>query len=359
MFFISWVYVVLTLFEPIHLEDKHLVKWEVFYSSLFVIEGTIISLFGFDILVAIFHNFFEVKFREMPNFSKRPRNGSKNKPGENPEEPESAKNKPQQNLLLRAGLTFIKKLNQRKAARSEELQKDPQASVRLDPSPSFQTKSKRLSFCNKLWLLFRTIATEGNLLAKLALFLIFLSDYLQFNILYPNQFIRYSRFFRTLAFPLFNKSTLRTLQAVYFSMRRIFDFLIFFSFVVFVYAGFGYKIFQDMDEPYHTHPFYDEYVNNYSSYSVIANSLMVLVTFDNYPLVMRPFIGSPRLISHQSVLPALLHALHPRQHPLLHSDPHRCRLRRLQSCLSSNRKKEANSRSTTTYPKKRRSSPAI
>ena len=87
---------------------------------------------------------------------------------------------------------------------------------------------------------------------------------------------------------------MRTLQAVYFSIKRIIDFLIFFSFVVFVYAGFGYKIFQDLEEPYHTHPFYDEYVNNYSSYSVIANSLMVLVTFDNYPLVMRPFICSNR-----------------------------------------------------------------
>ena len=200
MFIISWLYVIITLFEPIHPLDKHLVKWGTFYTTLCVIEGVIISLFGFDILVAIFHNFFEVKFRETPNFNKRPKKGSKGKPGEQSDELEPSKTKPPVNLLLRAGLTFINRINKRRAPRSEDSTKEAQSSGRLDPRLLFETKSKKLSFCNKIWLLFRTIVTEGNLLAKLVLFLLFLSDYLQFNILYPNQIIRYSRFVRTLAF---------------------------------------------------------------------------------------------------------------------------------------------------------------
>src|SRR5690606_24782452 len=35
--------------------------------------------------------------------------------------------------------------------------------------------------------------------------------------------------------------------------------------------------------------YYDAHVSDFNSYHVIVNALMVMVTFDNYPLVMRPF----------------------------------------------------------------------
>ncbi len=90
---------------------------------------------------------------------------------------------------------------------------------------------------------------------------------------------------------IYSKNTKRTLQAVFYSIKRIMDFFIFFGAVVFVYAGVGYKVFYDDQATYYVHEFYDPYVNDYNSYWRIANSLIVSVTFDNYPLVMRPFIS--------------------------------------------------------------------
>lgn len=92
-------------------------------------------------------------------------------------------------------------------------------------------------------------------------------------------------------FAIFSRNTKRTIQAMLGAMRRILDFFIFFSAVIFIYAGIGYRIFNDDHRTYNSDPNYDPHISNYNSYSVIANSLMVLVTSDNYPLVMRPFIN--------------------------------------------------------------------
>ena len=77
---------------------------------------------------------------------------------------------------------------------------------------------------------------------------------------------------------------------MYHSVKRIFDFFIFFFSIVFLYALLGSKIFYDDGRTYYTSDFYDQYINDYNNYGIIVNSLIVLVTFDNYPLVMRPFV---------------------------------------------------------------------
>ena len=89
----------------------------------------------------------------------------------------------------------------------------------------------------------------------------------------------------------FSKKTKRTLQAVFHSTKRISEFFIFFGTIVFIWAGLGYKVFEEEVRSFETDDFYDKYVNDYSGYWKIANSLVVSVTFDNYPLVMRPFVS--------------------------------------------------------------------
>lgn len=290
MFFISWVYIFLTLFEPVHYRDVSMERWDDRFTSLFIAESCILFLFWADIIVAIFHNFYEQRFKEMPNLNKK--HNSPDKPQQNsPEVKEGDHNK--RNTVTSSNLA-----NKIKSRHNNHLNtfNKSQKSINLDNTNNYNNKNstqhRKLSVIEKLKILLMTILTEGNLIYKLVLFIIFLSDYLQYNIRYPNHIVRYSRFIRTLTFPLFSKSTLRTLQAVYFSLKRIFDFFIFFSVIIFVYAGLGYKVFEGIEDPYYMSVDYDPYVNNYDSYSVIANSLIVLVTFDNYPLVMRPFISN-------------------------------------------------------------------
>lgn len=90
-------------------------------------------------------------------------------------------------------------------------------------------------------------------------------------------------------FVCFSYSTKRAIQALFHSFNKIMDVILFFSILVFLYAGIGYKIFDGDMTSFDENPYFDRNINDFSKFFVIVNSFYVLFSFDNYPLLMRPF----------------------------------------------------------------------
>ena len=277
MFLVSWLYVILTLFEQTHINDTSMEKWGDEFKNLFACELTILLLLTLDIVVAVYHNFYDTVFKQSAFFNAetlisddRTANGTEKTP-----QPVWKK---RIHISANAPSIHSQKTPDEKASQKKTI---------LEFSKETFSKQER-PFLTNLKIFFLTFK-EHLLLLKLILLVLFYADFIMYFKMYPVNTFRFSRFFRTILFPLFSKPTRRTLQAVFHSIKRIFDYFIFFFSIVFLYALLGYKIFYDDDRSYYIHPYYDSHVQDYNSYHIIVNSLMVLVTFDNYPLVMRPF----------------------------------------------------------------------
>lgn len=272
MFLICWGYVSLTLFEPVHPNDDHMQRWDDEFRSLFAVELTIMCLFALDFVMSFYHNSFETLFKEY-KLQNTTSQISENKPPSS-EDHVNVKNLPRRTTLVIG----------RQEPNELTPPITPQNNVKKPPAPVLG----RHNF-NK-WKLFFLTFLEQDLRYKLLIFLVFFVDFCMFYSMYPHNVFRFSRFARTIPFAIYSKATKRTLQAVYHSVKRILDFFIFFFSIVLLYAILGYKIFYDDSRTYYTSAWYDEHINDFNSYGIIVNSLIVLVTFDNYPFVMRPFI---------------------------------------------------------------------
>lgn len=279
MFLISWLYVILTLFEPTHQKDTRIVRWDSEFTSLFFCELSILVLFFIDFLLSFYHNFFERKFKDQKQFHVE--SHIEEAGVESVEEPVNLRAMPRRNTMVERTLKITIQVPTEPKQPSSKL---------IAPSPpnTAEKGSQKFKFV-KIFLL--TLFEQG-LIFKLVIMLVFYTDFIMYFSLYPHNYYRFSRFARTIPFAIFSKATKRTLQAVYHSVKRIFDFFIFFFSIVFLYALLGYKIFDDEGRSYYISPNYDIHINDYSNYGIIVNSLIVLVTFDNYPLVMRPFTES-------------------------------------------------------------------
>lgn len=288
MFLVAWLYVVLTLFEPTHTDDKEMIRWDDRFTSLFYCELTIIFLLLVDFVVSFYHNYFDTLFRESAFFNTE--SLISNTEEKNPNfstEPNEVPTKP---VILERKRRTTLVIGQVKA--SEDINAGPQ---RKSAPPKSKLEISKATFSKlqrKLLERVRIFIKTFNkqlLLYKLAMIIIFTVGFSIFFRTYPNNPYRFSRYFRTILFPIYSKPTRRTLQAIFHSIKRIFDYFIFFFSIVFLYGFLGYKMFYDDGRTYYTDVWYDWHISDYNSYTVIVNSLMVLVTFDNYPMVMAPF----------------------------------------------------------------------
>jgi Ion transport protein len=278
MFFTSWMYVCLTLFEPTHIKDVNMQRWDDEFRGLFYCELSILLLFFLDFTMSFYHNFYERKFKDLKHFNIESQIVTD---ADNiQEEIAKTQSMPKRNTLV-GRLSALKF--------SINVPPVPPKKPSNIATPSSRNFFVRTGFIKTLKIFFCTFLEQG-LIYKFLILSFFGIDYSMYFALYPHNYYRISRFARTLPFAIFSKATKRTLQAVYHSVKRIFDFFIFFFSIVFLYALLGSKIFYDDGRTYYTSDFYDQYINDYNNYGIIVNSLIVLVTFDNYPLVMRPFV---------------------------------------------------------------------
>lgn len=284
MFIISWIYVIITLFEPTHVRDNSMEKWSDSYKSLFGIELFILIFLTIDFGVALYHNLYDKAFNQS-NFFNTESLISDDKTA-NVSSPEKTPHRDFSPYGSRRNARLVKTTVHVGASRLGEKSPENLKSILENTKDTFAQQTR--SIWSNLKTLYLTLLSNF-LIYKLIMLVIFFVDFALFHKMYPNNAFRFSRFFRTLLFPLYSKPTRRTLQAIFHSMKRIFDYFIFFFSIVFLYAMLGYRIFYDDSRIYHLHPSYDKHVSDYNSYEIIVNSLMVLITYDNYPLVMRPF----------------------------------------------------------------------
>ena len=59
MLSISWVYIFLTMFEPVHTKDIEFDKWGPSFTALFVIEILIILMLLIDFVMEVYHVYYE------------------------------------------------------------------------------------------------------------------------------------------------------------------------------------------------------------------------------------------------------------------------------------------------------------
>src|SRR3990167_9505718 len=287
-----WAFLLLTLFEPKNINDDEIAKWSSYFDLIFIWELCVLVLFLLDYLMALYHNFHERLFKEFRGTSEMEEEAADVMPG---------MARKSMGINMNSGQAVFSSAQPRQDtgqihASSEPLNlKAPSLGKNSLPTANlgdkFKLQKEKYGFCKYFWILVQTTLFEADLFPKGVLLVIFWTDFVLFISLYPDEPMRFGRFFRSITFTIFSKSTKRTLQAMIGSMRRILDFFIFFASIIFIYAGLGYRILQDEESEYYLHAFYDSNISDYNSYSVIVNSLMVLVTFDNYPLLMRPALA--------------------------------------------------------------------
>lgn len=288
MFLVSWFYIILTLFEPTHVKDIHMQRWDQEFTNLFACELTIILLLSLDFVVSFYHNFYDSIFRESAFFNTESLIQD-DKASHAQESSRGTENKEGEKLERKRRTTFVD-VNLKEISRINE---EPETTQPQQKKTVLELSKETFSQQKRGWALnfkifFKTFLKQF-LIYKLIMVILFFTDFGLYFHMYPHSPFRFSRFLRTLLFPIFNKSTRRTLQAIFHSVKRIFDYFIFFFSIIFMFALLGYKIFYDDNRSYYLHPFYDPHQSDYNSYLIIVNSLMVMVTFDNYPLVLRPF----------------------------------------------------------------------
>lgn len=298
MILFTWMYVILTAFEPPHPKAITVVKWGKPYKALFGIESIILSGFLIDLLASIYHNYFERKFKNLKDHERLFIKQQLSEYLEHKEDIDhSNESENNENPLENRSKIHLRALE--KAASDHhhltEEKDNPhnfnKTSTGLHGMPTMSS-TQPTSCWTPIKLFFATLLLESDIRYKLLLFLAFFVDFVLFNLFYSTHisYYRYSKILRVVAFPLFSMSIRRSLQAVYFSIKKIIDFFIFFSVIVALFAGLGYKIFQDPNPTYIVRKGYDKHISDFTSYGIIANSLIILATFDNYPSVMRPFI---------------------------------------------------------------------
>ena len=59
MLSVSWLYIILTLFEPVHTYDHEFDKWGDAFNTLFIIEAFVISMFLLDFVMEVYHVYYE------------------------------------------------------------------------------------------------------------------------------------------------------------------------------------------------------------------------------------------------------------------------------------------------------------
>lgn len=282
MFLVAWLYVALTLFEPTHTKDHDMNRWDDKFVNLLACELIILILLSLDFAVCFYHNFYDTVFRDSAFFNTESLiSDDKTGTATETDKPEKLERKRRATLVDAPHKTSTKSHHHQ-----EEQAELPKKSVLELSKDTF--KHQRRTWLQNTRIFLKTFQKQF-LLYKVLLLLLFAVDYGLYFRLYPYNPYRFSRYFRTILFPIYSKPTRRTLQAMFHSVKRIFDYLIFFFSIIFLYAFIAFKAFYDEDRTYYAHPFYDEYVSDFNSYGTIVNALTVLVTFDNYPLVMRPF----------------------------------------------------------------------
>ena len=250
MFLVSWLYVTLTLFEPTHLNDTSMEKWREEYKNLFACELTILGLLTIDLAMAFYHNFYDIVFKKGSFFNPETLIGDHKRANKSEKATKPAYET--EIILTDNEPSIFSKKNME--------ENSPQNKSVLELSKETFTKQER-SFFMTLKMIFLTLAEEF-LYFKLILLVLFYADFIMYFKMYPVNSFRFSRFFRTILFPLFSKPTLRTLQAVFHSIKRIFDYFIFFFSIIFLYGLLGYRIFYDDDRTYDVQPYYDKYVQD-------------------------------------------------------------------------------------------------
>ena len=242
-------------------------RWDSSFTNMFACEATILSLFLLDIALSYYHNFFECVFQKTKLINSEAL------------------------IVDEKKVQFESKGHQRSNKKMNSNVESSNKNSHTDENKPGRDKEELLEkrkWCTTVKIIFNTFF-ENHLYFKTLLLMIFVLDFALYFSTYPKHTYRFGRFFRTIPFPLYSKSTMRTLQAVFHSVKRIFDYLVFFFSIVLLYALLGYKFFYDENRTYYTDPTYDPYINDFNDYGVIVNSLVVLVTFDNYPKVMQPF----------------------------------------------------------------------
>ena len=69
VFLLSWIYVILTAFEPRNkLDNQYIVKWELQFSINFAVELVILTVWTLDCIFQIAHNWEENIFNEFINY---------------------------------------------------------------------------------------------------------------------------------------------------------------------------------------------------------------------------------------------------------------------------------------------------
>ena len=278
MMTVCWAYVILTLFEPTHIDDVSMKRWDTTFTGLFCSELCILLMFFFDIVASYAHNYFECVFKETKLSNSEVLIAEEKRDEFDPNAPHKSRNR-RETIVEN---TVMNSSSKKKEEQKEKLNKEKE---------TLASKQRKLLQKTGFWIYFKVFFEtflHNLLFYKLVMLILFATDFSLFFNTYPHQSFRFGRFFRTIPFVIYSKSTMRTLQAVFHSVKRIFDYLVFFFSIVLLWALLGLKIFADDNRTYYIDPSYDPYINDYNDYGVIVNALVVLVTFDNYPKVMQP-----------------------------------------------------------------------
>ncbi len=182
MFFISWGYVALTWFEPTHPNDDSLEKWGSTFSNLFTVELIILSLFSIDFLIATYHNYFERRMKDYKFLATH-------------EEYEYESSSPQREYFSPINRSLTKSKTVKQTVRDMRLERKNTMGTSVS-NQSSKLPNHRSPF-TMMRLLFETMWMESDLMWKLVILSIFVSDFVQFFVLYPDAAYRYSKLFRT------------------------------------------------------------------------------------------------------------------------------------------------------------------
>jgi len=178
MFFVSWMYVLMTMFEPMDLDEEHMARWDSQFSWLFAIEFIILLLYMLDLSMSVYHNFYERRFKEFRFVPKSER--------------EKVMGHVWEGMSPKKG-DINKAFERQVSIRTKKLERK----FSLDHEADDVVIQKHPHHFNKGRILFMTLLCESDIKYKILIFGAFIVDFMQFYIRYPKNFYRYSWLLRT------------------------------------------------------------------------------------------------------------------------------------------------------------------
>ena len=129
--------------------------------------------------------------------------------------------------------------------------------------------------------------TNRRYVFKFLFFMILLLDYIYFYSSFPASALRFARCCRPFLIMLFSSELRRSFKSILYSVKQIFQLIVFFISITLFFAILGWKFIGDMDNEVE----FDQYSSNFSEILTSFNIMYALISFDGYPDCMLPSIS--------------------------------------------------------------------